>query len=146
METSTLDFPPFFGKPYCFNCFAFTHLNILKNAFISFIHFLNSQKPTYADAVQSNPALIYTLENSSPHNEKCIGNALPPTKVPKQKEIQMQFYPTIRKNSGFIGVERKKRAKNKQFFLSCIAESVNKGQIYSYLNTRNVTPNNITTL
>jgi hypothetical protein len=51
---------------------------------------------------------------------------------------------TLSNNSeeGSIGVERKKRAKYKQFFLSHIAKSVNKGQIYSYLNTRNVTPNN----
>jgi hypothetical protein len=54
---------------------------------------------------------------------------------------------TLPNNSeeGFIGVERKKRPKHKQFFLSCIAESVKKYQIYSYLNTRNVTPNNIST-
>jgi hypothetical protein len=90
-----------------------------------------------------NPALINALENSSPHNEKCIGNSLPPGN--KAKRDSQAILPNNSEES-FIGVERKKRAKYKQFFLSCIAEFVNKGQIYSYLNTRNVTPNNITTL
>jgi hypothetical protein len=55
---------------------------------------------------------------------------------------------TLRNNSEesfIVWVERKMRARYKQFFLSCIAESVNKDQIYSYLNTRNITPNNIST-
>ena len=78
----------------------------------------------------------YALENNSPHNEKCTGNSLPTIQA------------TLSHNSeeSFIRVERKKRAKYKQFFLSCIAESVNKGQIYSYLRlTLKITPNNIST-
>jgi hypothetical protein len=95
-------------------------------------HLNSQQKHTYADAVQLNPALINALENSSPgHNEKA-------------KRDSQAILPN-NSDEGFIGVERKKRAKYKQFFVSCIAESVNKGQIYSYLNNRNVTPNNITT-
>jgi hypothetical protein len=60
-------------------------------------------------------------------------------------QLYKQLCPTIQKRVS-LGLSVKKRAKYKQFFLSCTAESVNKGQIYSYLHlTLKITPNNIST-
>ena len=127
------------------NAFDLSHnenLNINLNASTNDSTHLNCQKPTYANALKLNPASKTALENSSPYNEKCIGNSLPSGSKAKRDS---QATAPNNSEEGFIGVERKKRRKHKQFFLSGIAESVNKDQIYSYLSARNITPSNIST-
>jgi hypothetical protein len=47
-------------------------------------------------------------------------------------------------DDGFIGVERK-RKRNKNFFISGIANGVKENHIYAYLTKRNIVPNRILT-
>lgn len=90
------------------------------------------------------------IDNSSSTQEKLnyagvVKLYLAIKNIPGSPQIIHSSTPSSNLAGGFIGVKRKRRPKCKQFFLSGIAETVNKDQIFSYLATKGITLTNIFT-
>jgi hypothetical protein len=83
------------------------------------------QKPTYAEAVEHQPASSSMSKRSEAWNKKATDES-------KTEPASYEF----------IGVERR-RNKIKSFFLAGIAENVTESQVFSYLKKRNVTPTHV---
>ena len=83
------------------------------------------QKPTYAEAVEHQPASSSMSKRRKASNKKATDES-------KNEPASYEF----------IGVERRCN-KIKSFFLAGIAENVTESQVFSYLKKRNITPTHV---
>ena len=86
-----------------------------------------TQQGTYAQAAKSHPK-SYTSKSNEQRSDK-----------PESSSSLIQLPQRNVDPDGFTGVNRK-RKRTKKYFLSGIHESVNEGQIRSYLEQKKVTP------